>query len=440
MSRIAVDLTPMLAGGKNGGAKIFALELLKALRTNAPEDEFLLLTSSWNHQELAGLDSPNMHRLCVLSGQEPQPQSAIKPFDQFLIRIYRFLQARAAPGFSWERLLASHSATLLFGLYRALRGRVQSGFFQRQFLVSRGVDLLFCPFTAPTYAEPGIPVVSIIYDLQHLDCPYFFPLHEIHVRDIFFNNVCRKADAIICISENTRKAVIRHLRINPKKTFTVHICIQARLVKLDPSKLKERLMILGINQCPYMFYPANFWPHKNHRMLLTAYGMFLSRNPGERLDLVFTGALEDLEKELKAAVKQMELEKHVHFLGFLSQDQVAAVWQGCNFLIFPSLYEGFGIPVLEAMSFGKPVICSNSTSLPEVAGDAALYFDPRKPDDIVQCLERIIKDPILSNNLVSRGSKRVATFRTEDMARKYLEICHSAIKNPQRNNHALCPV
>jgi len=77
----------------------------------------------------------------------------------------------------------------------------------------------------------------------------------------------------------------------------------------------------------------------------------------------------------------------------LPQEQLEAVWCGCEFLIFPSLYEGFGIPVLEAMSIGKPVLCSNTTSLPGVAGKAALYFDPRKPGDIVHCLERITREP-----------------------------------------------
>jgi hypothetical protein len=179
-----------------------------------------------------------------------------------------------------------------------------------------------------------------------------------------------------------------------------------------------------------MFYPANFWPHKNHHMLLTAYGMFLPCNPDKKIDLVFTGALDDLQEELKDAVKRMGLTKRIHFLGFLPQDQLTAVWQGCEFLIFPSLYEGFGIPVLEAMSLGKPTLCSNTTSLPETGGDAALYFDPRKPGDIVQCLEQIVRDSALRKNLVNRGYQRVAGFRTEDMTRKYLDIFQSAIKDP----------
>jgi glycosyltransferase involved in cell wall biosynthesis len=121
-------------------------------------------------------------------------------------------------------------------------------------------------------------------------------------------------------------------------------------------------------------------------MLLTAYGMYRSRHPAQPLDLVFTGALTGEQQKLRAHIERMGIDRHVHFLGYLSEDDLAAVWEGCSCLIFPSLFEGFGIPVLEAMNFDKPVLCSRASSLPEVAGDAALYFDPRKPEEILKCI------------------------------------------------------
>ncbi|MFX0199899.1 MAG: glycosyltransferase family 4 protein, partial [Candidatus Hodarchaeota archaeon] len=274
-------------------------------------------------------------------------------------------------------------------------------------------------------------VVSVILDLQHQIYPQFFSPQEIAVRDSFLCDVRRKADRIICISENVRQSALKHLKVDPKRTYVVPICIQSRLHRLKPDEVNTHLASLGIDRHPYMFYPANFWPHKNHRMLLTAYGMFLSRNPDKKIDLAFTGVLGKLQEELKDAVRRMGLAKQVHFLGFLPQEQLTAVWQGCEFLIFPSLYEGFGIPVLEAMSFGKPVLCSNATSLPEIAGDAALYFDPRKPGVIVRCLEEVVMDPTVRGDLVSRGYERVASFRTEDMTNKYLEIFRSAIRDAE---------
>ena len=406
MSLIAVDMTPVLPGGENGGAKILAIELLKSFHTMAPEDHFLLLTASWNHEELANLDGPNLSRLCVLTRQKPE----LKPLVSFV------------PG-RLERGLRK--------IYRFLRRRLRSGLFGGRLLTSRGVDLLFCPFTAPTYAEPGIPVVSVILDMQHRTYPQFFSSQEIDIRDDFFHDVQQKANSIICISENVRQSVLKHLKTNPKRTYTVPISIQSRLNRLEPDEVNAHLAKVGIGQHAYMFYPANFWPHKNHHMLLAAYGMFLSRNPDRKIDLALTGAVDDLQEELKEEVRRMGLAEQVHFLGFLPQDQLTAVWQGCEFLIFPSLYEGFGIPVLEAMSFGKPVLCSNNTSLPEIAGDSALYFDPRKPKDMVQCIEKITKDSTLRADLVRFGYARVASFRTEDMTRKYLEVFRSTVKDPQ---------
>jgi glycosyltransferase involved in cell wall biosynthesis len=396
-------MTPVLPGGENGGAKIFTIELLRLFQNASPANRFLLLTARWNHEELAFLEGPNMKRLCVLTGKKPVPKQPTARYPGFLRRGLGRIGQYVKRGF-------------------------HTSFVPGRLLGSRGVDLLFCPFTAPTYAESGIPTVSVIYDLQHRDLPHFFSPYEIGARNRFMHEVSQRADHVICISEHVRQAVLKHLKTNPETTHTVYVCIQSRLLTPNQGSIDADRSDLGIGLSPYIFYPANFWPHKNHRMLLTAYGMFLSRNPDNKLDLVFTGALEGLEKELKRAVEQMGLKERVHFLGFLPQEKLETVWFGCEFLIFPSLYEGFGIPVLEAMSIGKPVLCSNSTSLPEVAGKAALYFDPRKPGDIVSCLERVAKDPFLRKDLANRGYVRAARFTPENMTRKYLEIFTSALE------------
>ncbi|MFX0199898.1 MAG: glycosyltransferase family 1 protein, partial [Candidatus Hodarchaeota archaeon] len=132
MSVIAVDMTPARPGGENGGAKILALELLRSFHAMAPEDQFLILTASWNHQELAILDGPNMSRLCVLTGPQPQEKLLVVRYLRRLERGFR----RA---------------------FRFLRRRVRARLFHGRLLASRRVDLLFCPFTAPTYAEREIP-------------------------------------------------------------------------------------------------------------------------------------------------------------------------------------------------------------------------------------------------------------------------------------------
>ncbi|EFK05562.1 glycosyltransferase, group 1 family protein [delta proteobacterium NaphS2] len=402
MALIAVDMTPVLPGGMNGGAKILAIELLKSFHETALQERFLLLTASWNHEDLAFLDSSNMRRICVLKGHEPTPKASHVRYPG---RLYRAMGK-----------IRNH-------LKRTIQKRPP----MKKSLAAQNVNLLFCPFTAPTYTEVDIPTVSVIHDLQHRELPHFFSPHEIGLRDNFIADLKRKADRIICVSEHVRKTVLKHLETSPAITHTVPTSIQTRLSRPEMKKQTACLRTLGIHQRPYMFYPANFWPHKNHAMLLTAYGMFLSRHPDSPIDLVFTGALDGREEMIKHAVIKMGLEKRVHFLGFVPHHELEAVWYGCEFLIFPSLYEGFGIPVLEAMSIGKPVLCSNLTALPEVAGDAAVYFDPRKPEEMVYCIEEIARNAPLKKALVDKGRIRANGYRLSDMTLGYLEIFRMAM-------------
>ncbi len=402
---IAVDLTPVQPGGKNGGAKIVAMALLKSIRETAAGDRFTLLTASWNHDELAVLDGPNMSRLCVLKGPEPDDWSQMDTLSGYFRRgirkLHRITGRFSSPG----------------GLRKGLRASLKA-------------DALFCPFTAPTYAEPGVPVISVVHDLQHREFPQFFDHREIAHRDAFLRDVREKADKIVCVSEHVRKTVLEAFDVEPGRVSVIHNCIQVQADVPEAGNNAAHSKIPGLGKNPYMFYPANFWPHKNHRMLLTAFGMFVNRNPEKPIDLVLTGALDDYQNELKNAARKMGLADRVHFLGFLDRDRFASVFQNALFLIFPSLYEGFGIPVLEAMALGKPVLCSGSASLPEVAGDAALFFDPKKPDEIAKRIERIVDDASLRKRLIENGYRRLDSFKPEQMTQKYLSNLRSVIESP----------
>lgn len=394
MALIAIDMTPALPGGENGGVKLLALELIKGFQKISTNNSYLLLTSSWNDDELSALDSTNTQRLCVIDRQSTMMSEGSSLLNQMERRVRN--------------------------IRRFVRRYYNEKIKRTGFLSERGVDLLFCPYTAPTFAEAGMPVVSLICDLQHKDYPQFFTSNEIYARESFLSEVQRRADLIICISENTRKSVIRYLNVAPDKTVTIPICIHSRLASCGAQENARHRRNLDITDRPFMFYPANFWPHKNHDVLLTAYGNYLSRHPASDMDLVFTGALDVAQRDLLDKASTMGLARRVHFLGYLPEDQLTAVWEGCSFLVFPSLYEGFGIPILEAMQFGKPVLCSNVTSLPEIAGDAALYFDPRKPEEIVQGLEKITGNEELCTVLVQRGYERISHFQPLGMVNKYL--------------------
>ena len=226
-----------------------------------------------------------------------------------------------------------------------------------------------------------------------------------------------------------RSTVLENSDLPPERVVSIPIRLFDRFQKPDPEIATRVLQKYGLGANEFLLYPANFWPHKNHSMLFTAFGMFRSRHPESKLSLVCTGDPSERMETLRKAVRGMGLHPWIHFPGFLSETEFAAFLASCRGLIFPSLYEGFGMPVLEAMAFGKPVLCSNVTSLPEVGGDAAIYFDPRKPKEVYEAFESIEEDPGLLTERIERGKVHLSSFGdAAQMAAEYLSIFRDAKK------------
>lgn len=423
LTRIVVDLTPLLPGGENGGAKLMATELVRQLSRLLPRCEFVLLTSEKSHDELAILDSSNVSRLCV-SPRERTYDSVSPTLRQISIALHE----KSTP------FLPASVFTGLKSAYRSVRHRQR----QKGRLKEIGADLLFCPFTAPFFYDPSVPTVSVIYDLQYLDYPEFFSSDERYSRDRYFKEACRLADRLVCISEYVRGTVLTNSDLSSDRVAAIHPRLFNRLQRQEPQNTIEALKRRSLLEHNFLLYPANFWLHKNHRMLFTAFGMYRARHPESELKLVCTGAPDKRTEDLREAAQRMGLEEWIVLAGYLSDEEFAALLQSCLAVIFPSLYEGFGMPILEAMAFGKPVLCSNVTSLPEVAGDAALYFDPRRPQEIVSAIERIATDPELVAHLVECGYRRLATFGgPEQMAQQYLHVFRELMAKPRSFTEAL---
>lgn len=416
MERIAIDLTPLLPGAENGGAKKVATQLVQSLSRLRQDCRFTLLTSSWSHGELSFLDAPNVRRLCM-----QDPGRSIAPFSSVPGSRVRHLLRRWASSSIPPALRSAAKRALRFLLaHRRLRSGVV-----RQL----GVDLLFCPFTMPFYYDSTVPVVSIIYDLQYRYYPQFFKSEDLLSREENFRITCRLADRLICISEYVRQTVLEDAHLPGDRVTAIPIRLFTTLKKPGRETILASLRKHALGEDEFFFYPANFWPHKNHAMLFTAFGMWRARHPSSRLRLLCTGAPDERMASLRDAAWRMGLAEWIRLPGFLAEEEFSALLASCQALIFPSLYEGFGMPVLEAMSFGKPVLCSNVTSLPEVAGDAAYYLDPKKPEEILTAMQRINVDPQLRADLVKRGYQRAAAFGDADqMAREYLSVFEETLK------------
>jgi glycosyltransferase involved in cell wall biosynthesis len=394
---IVVDLTPVLPGGENGGAKVFALELVRRLASFRPDTRFVLLTQASSHEELAVLDAANVtRRLTVGPAATRGRASAHSTGTRFVARMPEIARAglmRAA-----------------LAVYAGLRRREASGLMREL-----EADLLFCPFTAPTYGAGSVPVVCTVHDAQHRAYPQFFSVEDVAQRDRAFLMACRRATRIAADSEHTRRSVVQWGGATESRVRTVAI----RLPVPDAGVRAPRGR--------HFIYPANFWRHKNHEMLLTAFAIASRDGLPADVSLVCTGAPGPRRDELAASARAMGLADRVSFPGFLDRDELDRLIAGAAAMVFPSLYEGFGLPVVEAMSRGAPVACSDATSLPEVAGNAALLFDPRKPEELARAMTRLIGDAALRERLSAAGPIQAAPFTDAPrMAAEYWSLFEEA--------------
>ncbi|MEL3888632.1 glycosyltransferase [Ferrovibrio sp. MS7] len=251
--------------------------------------------------------------------------------------------------------------------------------------------------------------VFYIPDLQHEFFPEFFNAEIIKGRQNAFTPVLNHAGAIGTISEFSRNTVLAHPECRCADIFLMPPALQLEHAEIRP----DTLTAAEQKQIPdgdFLFFPANLWPHKNHRRLFDALRL-LSKRHGIAIPLVLTGAKNDWPA-LAAQYRDLT----IRHLGYVRGELVSALLARATALCFFSLYEGFGIPLLEAFHAGTPVACSNTTSLPEIAGDAALYASPLDPEAMADTLHRLITSPNLRQDIVERGRQRLKLYSWKQSA------------------------
>ena len=260
------------------------------------------------------------------------------------------------------------------------------------------LDAIHFPLSVmiPPVAQP--PAATTVHDLQHELYPQFFSRAELTYRRVVYGQTITASRIVIAISEHARQTLLERYRLEPDRVVTVHLGIDHE--RLSPGSERRE---------PFLLYPANPWPHKNHARLFEALALLRRDRPELRLVLTGTGHVGDLPGGVENR-------------GRVPPDGLVRLYRTAAALVFPSLYEGFGLPPLEAMACGCPVACSNATSLPEVCGDAAEYFDPTSPEDMARAMSAVLADPA---PLVERGLARAREFGWERCAREHEAIYRS---------------
>ncbi|MDR2872196.1 MAG: glycosyltransferase [Xanthomonadaceae bacterium] len=274
------------------------------------------------------------------------------------------------------------------------------------------------------YTHPdviGFPNILTINDLQHLHYPQFFTEAEYKERENLYRTSAERAEHIICISEFTRQDVHRLYGIPLEKMSTVWIIPSRNVwVKVSRSDVKSTLSRLGLST-PFLFFPAHCWPHKNHARLVEAFVKVLAKLP-DNLRLVLTGRPFPDDHPAAVLIREAKLGNRISHLGYRSPLEIRILFQECAALVFPSLFEGYGMPVAEAIIAGKPVLCSNVTSLPEIAGNAAFTFDPTDIDTIGDALVQVTTSEKLRSELSAAALSRRGFFGARRHAVQTLSI------------------
>lgn len=275
----------------------------------------------------------------------------------------------------------------------------------------------------PTGATPLLLTRAARVVTIHDAIPYVYPQTSTRLDWLIYRFwlplALRHVNAVITDSEQSRRDIMSHLSTPSNDTVVVSAAADRRFRPIEPAATAAVLQEYGIDS-PYILYVGALESRKNLPRLLEAFGQL--REWSTNWKLVIVGARKWKFSPIFDTVQRLALASHVHFTGYVADEHLPALYSGADLFTFPSLYEGFGLPVLEAMACGTPVVTSNSSSLPEVAGDAALLVDPTDVAAIAQAMRRILEDEALAADLRQRGLARAAEFSWERTARETIAV------------------
>jgi len=369
--RVALDLTAVPENV--AGAGVYMLNLARALSRHDGPADFVLFAPEHALTRL-GIESPRVRQIPVR------------------------LPGRAAR-LVWEqtrlpRLLSDYEADIL-----------HSPHYTAPLMARQASVVTFPDMTFLLYPELHTPVKRVVF-------PFFM------------RQSAERASRLIAMSESTRRDMIRLLGVAPSKVTTIHLAASDDFLPRSPAEIGETCRRYSVSPHQYLLYVGVFEPRKNIPNLITAFNEIAAGYSD--ITLALAGKPGWMYEEIYARVRDLGLEGRVRFLGYVPDADLPALYSGARTFVYPSVYEGFGLPILEAMRCGTPVITSESSSMSEVAGSAAVLINPNDPAELRNAMVRVIDDPSFARRLRESGLARAAMFGWDRCATDTIAVYRSA--------------
>jgi glycosyltransferase involved in cell wall biosynthesis len=301
-----------------------------------------------------------------------------------------------------------------------------------------GADIMLNPNGASLPISTLLPTVTTIHDLTPMVMPCF-PRRTAFFLKFLLKRSAKSSAAIITVSENSRQDIIRICGVPESKVHVVYEGYDRALFNIvppDPVLLQPLLARLGINW-PYILHHGAVQPRKNLPRLIAAYHQMLARNPEHALDLVLAGPLAwQHEETVRAARSDSASRGKVVLTGALNDRDLSLLLRGASLEVIPSLYEGFCLPMVEAMACGIPTVASNSSCLPEISGGVLRYFDPASVEDMSRSMETVLLSRDLQTDLTERGRGRAQTFSWDLCAQQTLAVLEQVARRRDVHSRA----
>ena len=294
-------------------------------------------------------------------------------------------------------------------------------------------DLLHVQYTAPLACP--VPVVVTVHDVSFLDHPEYFPRERAWQLQVTVSRTVKKAARVLTVSDFSRCSILRaYPDLDPDKVVVIPNAASG-FRPISPELAKDRVaQRFGIT-APFLLSVGDLQPRKNHIGLIRAFARLIKEYPQFPHSLVLAGQQTWFSGNVREAALASGVGDRIRFCGFVSDEDLLNLYNACDLSVFPSFYEGFGLPVIEAMACGRAVACSATSALPEVANGAAILFDPYAVDEIARAMADLLLDSELKARMERQGIHRAAHFSWQKTAKKTLDVFYEVAELRHRVVH-----